>query len=474
MLPSQMQDLVNLRHLDIKGTHNLKEMPKGMRKLKHLNLLTRYIVGEHEENGIRELGPIDVHGSFWISKLQNVNNSSEALEAKMGNKKHIRALGLGWHRDDDTVDVETERYILKELRPHENLKELSIVGYRGEIFLDWLGLSSYSNITKLIMHRCKNCRELPSLGQLPSLQQLEISVLDVLERIGEEFYKSGESCHEGTPFRSLEMLAFRSMNGWREWHIPDKLDVFPKLETLIMHDCPVLSGDLSARLPALEKLEFWNCEKLACSLPRAPKLHRIYANSFQNSIIDVTPHEVRIQLSQLVQSVLECISHIQPSCIQRLRIKSCGSAISISGDYLPASLQYLHISDCSKLTFPNKLLTEIFMYKCDSVTLFPFGALPNLKTLRISNCRRLSLSLSQFPNLETLDCKGLHHLTSLKELIIEDCPKLENITQENLPASISKLYIYGECPLTSKLKKMNDPRIQIKSYGFSVWEDEFR
>ncbi|MED6187660.1 hypothetical protein PIB30_078481, partial [Stylosanthes scabra] len=241
MLPSRMQDLVNLRHLDIRGTSGLKEMPKGMSKLKHLNLLTRYIVGEHEENGIRELGPIDVHGLFRISKLENVNNSSEALEAKMGNKKHINILELEWLPNDDTVDVETERDILKELRPHSNLKELSIDGYRGEIFPNWLGLSSYSNITKLSISCCKNCRQLPSLGQLPSLQHLVIFELDGLERIDEEFYKNGESCHKGTPFRSLEYLEFGRMKGWREWHIPDKYDVFPKLKTLIMRHCPVLS-----------------------------------------------------------------------------------------------------------------------------------------------------------------------------------------------------------------------------------------
>ncbi|MED6108118.1 hypothetical protein PIB30_020564 [Stylosanthes scabra] len=559
MLPSRMQDLVNMRHLDIRGTY-LKKMPNGMSKLNHLNLLGNYIVGEHEENGIKELGPINVHGSFRIFNLENVNNSSEALEAKMGNKKHIRILELEWRSTCDTVDVESERDILKELRPHSNLKELSIKGYRGEIFPNWLGLSCYSNITELRMYGCKNCRELPSLGQLPSLQHLEIFQLHGLERIGEEFYKNGESCHEGTwtPFRSLETLIFRRMNGWREWHTPDNMDAFPKLKTLSMHDCPVLSGDLPARLPALEELRIQYCQKLACSLPRAPKLREIDAHGSQNSIIEVTPRNVRIEGSQLVQSVLECLLHIQPPCFKSLIIKRCRSSISISGDYLPASLQYLKILNCSKLTFPeplqHKLLTEIHVSMCDSVTLLPLVALPNLNTLEISYCPRLvslpplgvaaphlehltirecpemdcfgeeclpwslttleiykcqklerwitsngglqseglthlrlevwnevkwfptegclpaslhSLHLSLFQNLETLDCKGLHYLTSLKELRIERCPKLENITEERLPASISKLHICSECPLRRKLQEMNDPRIPIKTHDYS-------
>ncbi|MED6168475.1 hypothetical protein PIB30_011904 [Stylosanthes scabra] len=532
MLPSQMQNLVNLRHLDIRGTYDLKQMPKGMSKLKHLNLFGYYIVGEHEENGIRELGPIDVHASFRISELENVNNSSEALEAKMGNKKHINILELEWLSDGDTVDVETERDILKELQPHENLKELTIYGYRGELFPDWLGLSYYSNITKLRMEGCKSCHRLPSLGQLPSLQHLEIIKLHGLERIGEEFYKNAASCHEGTPFRSLEKLEFRSMDGWREWHIPDKLDVFPKLKTLIMNNCPALSGDLSACFPALEQLRICDCEELTYSQLRAPKLHTINLNGWQNSMTMAKLHEVRIEHTKQVHSVLELLRHIQPPCFQRLIIEDCGSAISILGDYLPTSLQYLQISRCSKLKFPepleHKLLREIHVDKCDSVTLFPLGALPNLKKLEISNCRRLvslpplgfaaphledlyigycpeidcfgeeclspslttlrisncqklerwiapngfhnsewltdlslidwnevksfptegylpssfrSLYLSSFPHLKTLDCKGLHHLTSLQQLIIEVCPKLDNVTEERLPASLSKLHL---------------------------------
>ncbi|MED6168467.1 hypothetical protein PIB30_011896 [Stylosanthes scabra] len=555
MLPSRMQDLVNLRHLDIRGTASLEEMPKGMSKLKHLNLLGKYIVGEHEENGIRELGPIDVHGSFRISKLENVNNSKEALEAKMGIKKHIDILELVWRRlDGNTVNVQAERDILEELRPHSNLKELSIEGYRGEIFPDWLGLSCYSNITKLIMYRCENCRELPWLGQLLSLQHLEIFELHGLERIGEEFCKGGESYHEGTPFRSLEFLGFAGMKGLQEWHIPDEFDGFPKLNSLVIKRCPVLKGDLPAHLPALKLLTIWNCEELACWLPRAPKLHRINVNGSRYGMRVAEPNEVRIEYSQQVQSVLECLRHIQPPCIQSLTIQDCGSAISISGDYLPASLQYLEISYCSKLTFPepleHQLLTEIDVRRCDSLTLFPLGGLPNLKkltishcprlvslpalgftaphlekleiekcpeidyfgeeclprsltTLNISNCQKLErwitsnglhseglthltlykwkevksfptegclpaslqyLLLDYFPNLETLDCKGLHHLTSLKDFRIESCQKLENITEENLPASMSTLYIYGECPLASKLQEMNDPRIQIRKY----------
>ncbi|XP_072077951.1 putative disease resistance RPP13-like protein 1 isoform X1 [Arachis hypogaea] len=527
MLPSRIQELVNLRHLDIRGTYCLKEMPKGMSKLKHLNFLSGYIVGKHEENGTRELGALDnLHGSLCISKLENVNNSREALEAKIGNKNHINALELKWLPKGDIVDVETARDILDKLQPHQNLKGLSIVGFRGEIFPDWLGLPCYSNLTELSLKDCKNCGQVPSLGQLPSLQHLMIWGLDVLERIGGEFYNNSESSHEGTPFGSLQTLEFLDMPRWREWHIPDEFDGFLKLKSLLIEDCPVLSGDLPAHLPALEELTIDRCEELACSLPRAPKLHQLTVNDsvfFGNA----APHKILIKKTQLAKSILECLPHVQSPCLQRLEIQQCSSAISISGDCLPDSLQFLRIWDCSKLTFSeplqHKSLKEVVVSKCDSLTLFPLAALPNLKTLYISDCPEMDcfgeeglppslttiaisncqkverwitskglqsegltylslqqwnevksfpregclpaslkyLHLSSFSNLETLDCKALHQLTSLQKLTIEECPKLGNITQENLPASVSKLYIWGQCPLRSKLEEMDDPRIQF-------------
>ncbi|RYR71516.1 hypothetical protein Ahy_A02g005767 [Arachis hypogaea] len=558
MLPSRMQDLVNLRYLDIRGSDSLKEMPKGMSQLKHLNFLSDYIVGKHEENGTRELGALDnLHGSLCISKLENVNNSREALEAKMGNKKQINILELKWRTEGYIVDVETARDILEELQPHRNLEELSINGYRGEIFPDWLGLSSYSNVTKLILLSCKNCRQVPSLGQLPSLQHLEICGLDGLERIGGEFYNNAESCHQGTPFRSLQTLEFRRMRRWREWHLPNDFDGFLKLKRLLIEECPVLSGDLPAHLPALEELTIYRCEELACSLPRAPKLHQLTVDG-SKSFWSAGPHDVVILETKLAKYVVEWLPHIQSPCLQNLLIEGCESAISISGDYLPDSFQYLRIQDCSELTFSEPLqhmsLTEIYIDNCDSLTMFPLGALPNLKeltilecpslvslpglgfaaphleelymrdcpemdcfgeeclppsltTLVICNCQKAErwitsnglqsegltdlflsfwnevkgfpgegclpaslkyLQLSYFSNLETLDCKGLHHLTSLQQLRIEECPKLENITQQNLPASISELHIKGKCPLGSKLEEMNDPRIQYKRGRFML------
>ncbi|KAL4330486.1 hypothetical protein AHAS_Ahas13G0404900 [Arachis hypogaea] len=72
-------------------------MPKGMSKLKELQMLSEYIVGKHEENGIGELGElVNLRGSFRIEKLENVVDSSEAWKARMVDKKYISNLYLMW------------------------------------------------------------------------------------------------------------------------------------------------------------------------------------------------------------------------------------------------------------------------------------------------------------------------------------------------------------------------------------------
>nr|XP_025664011.1 putative disease resistance RPP13-like protein 1 [Arachis hypogaea] len=151
-LPSGLHNLVNLPHLDIRGT-SLEEMPGKMSKLNQLHVLGSFIVGKHEDNGIQELAGLN------------------------------------------------------------GLKELKIEGYKGTIFPDWLGNCSYVNMIRVSLKSCKNCCMLPSLGQLPSLKSLSIEGLYQLRRIGEAFYKNEGDHHSShiAPFLSLDTLLFDNM-----------------------------------------------------------------------------------------------------------------------------------------------------------------------------------------------------------------------------------------------------------------------
>jgi Leucine-rich repeat (LRR) protein len=60
-----------------------------------------------------------------------------------------------------------------------------------------------------------------------------------------------------------------------------------------------------------------------------------------------------------------------------------------------------------------------------------------------------SLNIFEFQNMKSLDERGLQHLTSLQELWVSGCPKLEYVPKEGLPTSLSIIGI-NRCPLLKK------------------------
>ncbi|XP_052113210.1 putative disease resistance RPP13-like protein 1 [Arachis duranensis] len=459
-LPSKMQNLVNLRHLDVFET-GLEEMPKKMSELKDLQILSCYIAGKHEENGIGELGELaHLHGSLWIQKLENVKNSGEASSARMDEKIHLNALDFSWtsFEESEVRDSQTEKDILEKLRPHKDLKELSIGGYRGTMFPDWVGQSSYHNMTVLQLSGCRNCWMLPSLGQLPALTRLLISGCDKLKMIGGSFYKADATHqHQETPFRSLRSLDFRHMRCLEEWEsyaCDDDDDApFPKLETLIIENCPKLRGDLPTFLPSLKELVISGCEELSCYLPRAPIILRINILGKQKARMRDLPlslQHLSIEGKQPVDFLFEAMTHTQPTSLRYLRISKCSSAISFPGDSLPPSLKQLRINNCKNVEFPmqhqqhHSLMELEIDNSCDSLTSFPLSAFPNLK----------SLIIARRENLTSLE--ELSQSQSLRELRVEECPKLENIIR--LPACLRELDI-SKCPLLGEGIERKDPHI---------------
>ncbi|XP_017440739.2 LOW QUALITY PROTEIN: putative disease resistance protein At3g14460 [Vigna angularis] len=602
-LPKDIQNLVNLRHLEIFNTP-IKEMPIRMGKLNQLHNLDCYVVGKHKENSIKELGGLpNLHGWFCIEKLENVTKGEEALEARIMDKKHITRLLLKWSvRKDDIIDFQIELDVLDKLQPHQDLKSLEISGYRGTTFPEWVGNYSYQNITNLHLQNCNNCCMLPSLGQLPSLNNLIISTMSSVKTIDTDFYKK-DDCSSVTPFPSLQYLSIYNMACWEVWNAFDS-EAFPVLKNLCIEQCPKLMGDLPNHLPALQKLTIINCKLLVSSIHGPPTLRTLKilnSNKVAFHEFPLLVESIDVEGGPMVESMMEAISNIQPTCLQSLKLQNCSSDISFRGGRLPASLKALDIRGINKLKFPlqhkHELLeslsidnscdllsslplaifpnltsleirncenmesllvsgselpkrlhsftighcpnfvsfpgeglcmpnlTTFIVYDCDKlkwlpdqmgtlvpkmeylgisncqqIESFPGGGMPpNLKTVDIGNCEKLlrglgwksmdmvtslivcgpcdgiksfpkesllppslvSLDLIDLSSLETLDCKGLLHLTSLQQLNIEWCEKLENIAGEKLPLSLIKLTI-DECPLLKQRCHKKDRQIWPK------------
>ncbi|RYR32689.1 hypothetical protein Ahy_A10g047220 isoform B [Arachis hypogaea] len=437
-LPVSTKDLTNLRYLDITQTR-LHEMPEGMSKLTSLQVLSRYVVGKREGNKINELGALaNLHQTIFIDELENVVNSSEALEARMFDKDGIESLILKWSPDEYE----------NTLRPHSNLKRLEIYCYRGTTFPDWLGHCSYHNITQITLGsnfwgHFRNCCMLPSLGQLPSLKHLEISMFERLAIVGAEFYRNDESCLE-TPFPMLETLTFESMPCWEEWRSLE-FNAFPRLRELIIMDCPMLRGDLPNQLPSLQSLQIGNCKQLSCCVPRAPAITSLRVEGNNEVRIGELPpllDKLSINGKHQAESVMEAIAHTQLTCLTSLSISDCSSHVLFPVSSIPASLQKLRILDCKKLEFEmegqhHSLHKLMIQNSCDSVTSFSLDSFPNLVRVKISKCKKMeylvvSRSLSCLRSLEIENCGSLKSLQTLwmaspqlEDLILLGCPEID-------------------------------------------------
>ncbi|MED6199122.1 hypothetical protein PIB30_072989, partial [Stylosanthes scabra] len=405
MLPNGMCNLVNLRHLDTRDTP-LKEMPKGMGKWKQLHILSNYIVGKQGDNGIQELGGlVNLHGSFGIQKLENVVHVNQARNARIIDKKHIDRLLLEWSSGNDML---SNIDVLDNLRPHTGLKELTIKGYKGKIFPDWLGQNSYNNMTSVSLYYCKNCCKLPSLGQLPSLKSLTIKGFSELKCIGDEF----------VPFPSLETLVFEEMPCWEMWNLPGS-EAFPQLKNLEIGECPKLKGDTVNQI--FMRIVSWSSD-----VSKVRKLFMYSANC------------TRMSLDGDCLSLWECewlvestfmgtiIHHL--TSLQEISIDGFLFDVSFPANCLPKSLQILKIKDCRKVEFPGQQqkydLVELEIYdSCDSLASLSLDAFPNLKNLYIRDCSNLeSISMSEPPH------------TALQSLAISWCPKLVSLAEEGLAA----------------------------------------
>jgi len=194
-----------------------------------------------------------------------------------------------------------------------------------------------------------------------------------------------------------------------------------------------------------------------------------------------------------------------PSNMESLVIKDCPRLESFADGGLPSNMEFLVIKDCPRLeSFPDGGLPSdmdsLVIKDCPRLELLSGGDLPsNLNKMILKNCSRLvgslkggfrdgsylgslsikeldakcfpeegllpayltDLTISDCPNLEELDYKGLSQISILESLTLERCPKLQCLPKEGLPQSISYLYITG-CPfLEQRCQKGGKDRKKI-------------
>ncbi|KAL5077887.1 hypothetical protein RYX36_016871 [Vicia faba] len=470
-LPGDMGKLINLRHLDVSDTA-LREMPIQIAKLENLHTLSDFVVSK--PNGglkVAELGKFPhLHGKLSISQLQNVNDPSEAFQANMKMKESIHTLSLEWDSGSTFSNSQVQSAVLEYLRPSSNLKSLTIQGYGGINFPNWLGDFLFGNMVYLRISNCDNCIWLPPLGQLANLKELIINSMISLKSVGTEFYGSDNSYPSFQPFRSLETLHFEDMPEWEEWDmIACTATKFPSLKSLLLGKCPKLGGNIAEKLPSLTELELRECPLLVASR------HSVDNRSF---IITIPSLDVFSQLMLPLNS------------LRRLTIDGLQSLTSFPTNGLPKTLKFLIISNCENLEFlPRESLHNYtsleelkISYSCNSMMSFTLDDLPVLKSLFIEGCKNLKSisvtedapqkSLSFLRSIRIWDCnelesfppgglvtpnlvyfavwkceklpslpKALNTLSDLQEMAIDNLPNLQSYFIDDLPINLQELTV---------------------------------
>ncbi|GKV45212.1 hypothetical protein SLEP1_g52320 [Rubroshorea leprosula] len=476
--PVTIGNLINLHHLDLRGTDSLQEMPSGIANLRDLLTLGKFIVGK--ENGSVKLSDLEnlsqLKGELSILDLHNVSNAHDARKASLGKIDGLDWLLLQWTSDfRSSRNEDKEMEVLRWLKPHLKLKSLSIICYGGKEFPSWISCPLFSNLSYLKLCKCRRSTSLPSLGQLPGLKELIVEGMDAIETVDSKFYGHGT-------FQSLESLEFRDMLVWEEWTSTTGGGVgFPRLRELVIINCPELKGQLPNHLSRLIRLVISRCPELRCpssmNLQSLQKLNILDCNvAFLNSfaaLISLTSLEIK-RISGLVclaRSFIESLIAVEyveiKECLEltclweegaeienlarleRMNIESCPLLVSLTGKehgLLPFNLKHLILSSCKAL----ESLTDAMMMKVDGSS--SSNNMLRLESLSIYNCDSLkSLPTTMVKHLTINGCVNFESLpdgvllqddgdgnSNLESLIIEELPSLNSVGSGHLPASLKK------------------------------------
>ncbi|RVX00354.1 putative disease resistance protein RGA3 [Vitis vinifera] len=306
-LPPNIGNLINLRHLNVERCLNLDEMPQQI-------------------------------GKIFISRLENVVNIQDAIDANLRTKLNVEELIMSWSSWFDNLrNEDTEMEVLLSLQPHTSLKKLDIEAYGGRQFPNWICDPSYSKLVELSIWGCMRCTDLPSVGQLPFLKNFrEMKKMEKVVMVKRVIFSPRPVADKRCPrlrLFKLEQKFLRSL---------------PRLQLLEIDDSGVLDclWENGLGLENLAKLRVLDCNQLVSLEKRKRK------------------------------GCLVIFNKGFPLMLRRLTIANCKSLSS-----LPDS------SNCSNMVC---VLEYLNIYKCPSLICFPIGQLPTtLKELHISYCKNL-------------------------------------------------------------------------------------
>ncbi|CAN6304428.1 unnamed protein product [Urochloa humidicola] len=442
VLPESLGNLKMLRTLNISYCISLRKLPQSVLKLPNLeSLVVRGCFPRIEEqikesslsNGLLSLPKIFVcampggmssnivqlegvnPAELEIKFLENVTSLEEAKKVNLASKSRLSKLFLSWTGsvNDHLVDDE---FLLRELLAPTTLEQFILQGYMGIRFPSWIVSATYlANLSRIELLNMPRCTQLPSLGQLPNLQELCLRALPNIKKLDEDF------CGGSPAFVKLTTFILQDMNNLEVWNTTVTISyedtrknfMFPNLHKLLIHGC--------------NKLRVKPC-------PPATVEWVIEVNDIMVSSWNVGRH-ARISFSPVTcLEITDC--HVHPDDwrllnhlpdLRKLKIRMCNELSS-----LPGSIQSL------------TSLQSLLVFACHGLTELPewVGSLTSLQELEINYCPKLKCLQQSMRHVTALRLLHLGHcdgmmvlpewlgdLTSLQRLEIWGCQRIKSLPQ---------------------------------------------
>jgi NB-ARC domain/Rx N-terminal domain len=399
-----MINLVSLRYMKL--PNQIMQNIHGVHRLTSLRKLN-FCVGLESGHHIDELERLNNLRSLSIQTIENVVDPTKAMKTNLYKKESLISLSLNWTEGSDSDHSE---HIIDNLRPHPNLKKLTIKYYSGHRCPHWMRNASHIYLSSLTIFNCPLWEALPFLGQLPNLKVLSLDQMDELKQV--------DSSSDGTNdfgFPSLELLYCNNMPKWESWGEPHYCYAFPKLKELMVRNCPSL-----VKLPAIP-FSLFKFEVTNVGLDSLPSMY----------------HCSSIAAPELSST---------KSSLKAIKITDCPNLISLNGFLQQENLDL-------------QAIEELSIENCKNLVQLPvegFGKLMSLKSLTIRNspdlvamnCQRnllpVKLQILTFGNCGELDVPLLEKsfgLTNLTQLQITRSENITSINSENAYISLERLDI---------------------------------
>ncbi|XP_072985961.1 putative disease resistance protein RGA3 [Typha latifolia] len=527
-LPGSVCELHNLQTLLLLGCEYLLELPESICKLSYLRHLkadkslkskickigSMASLQELEEfkisqsHKIEELkGMNELRGRLSIQNLEIVKDGAEASQAMLASKSHLESLAFEWSQRNPTLrESRQDLEVLTQLKPHQDLRELSITCYGGVSSPGWMVNAMPSRIVVVRLCNCPKLKSLQNLGKLRFLETLEIRRMQGVKRIDQDAYEDSEKEN----FPSLKELHLSDMPELEVWSAGGSTRSFPCLAKLVMKNCSNLNempslpstlreitlervgltalNNAGGALPkecfqdftSLKTLVLKDCRQLrltseSSSIPPSLEvLEIISCPSLLNEPLCKAVQQSRSPFSFTISNGYDDLEIFSAEVLQQLtvchllRIEYCDElppfdpscVISIKYQSIPQQQGFiLCLAMRNGTNYPsthnNAVISEWLPKLASLSTLTIYGGL-DVEFLSIDVLENLSM-LKELVLIECrrLDSLSLQPLKSLEKLVIKDCPFLDLSSTDGLSSSsLTDLEIDNSFPFTHYLQEL--------------------